>query len=55
MRETAPSRFGELAELHHPLARIAIGGTAGDEHKQRGRQELHQPYHAEVEALPVRS
>ena len=41
--------FGDLAELHHALALVAVGGMAGHEQQQRGRQELHQPDHAEIE------
>ncbi|MEY9132265.1 hypothetical protein ACVIWV_001858 [Bradyrhizobium diazoefficiens] len=39
----------ELAELDHALALEAVGGVAGDEHEQRGGQELHEADHAEVE------
>ena len=41
--------FRDLAELHHALAFVAVGGVAGHEQQQGGREELHQPDHAEIE------
>src|SRR5437764_675225 len=47
--EQRRQRLGKLANLHHALALVTVRGVAGDEYQQRGRQELHQPDHAEVE------
>lgn len=42
-------RFSELGQRDHPAAIVAVRDVAGDEHHQRGGNELHQPDHAELE------
>lgn len=38
----------QLADLHHPLPVIAVGGMPGDEDEQRHRQKLRQPDQPEM-------
>ena len=47
--EPGGGRLGELADLHHPLAVVAVGGMAGDEDEERHRHELRQPHQPELE------
>jgi hypothetical protein len=41
--------LGDLADLRHASAVIAIRGVPGGEDQNRRGNKLHQPYHAEIE------